>query len=112
MCGCQIHEVSVPLSREFNEIKDSFLSIMKFVLGKLATTRAITETNPEKLNSMMLLKLKDSLKTCVTAARGLAAPMPCLLMVCIVCCITSTPVSCDALCLRYPAQESPSRHDL
>jgi hypothetical protein len=74
----------VPLSREFNEIKDSFLSIMKFVLGKLATTRAITETNPEKLNSMMLLKLKDSLKTCVTAARGLAAPMPCLLMVCIV----------------------------
>jgi hypothetical protein len=102
----------VPLSREFNEIKDSFLSIMKFVLGKLATTRAITETNPEKLNSMMLLKLKDSLKTCVAVARGLVAPMPCLLTTYFLCRTTSTPVSCDALCLRYPAQESPSRHEL
>jgi hypothetical protein len=58
----QIHEVSVPLSREFTEMKESFLSIMKMVLGKLVAVKAVTETNPEKLNSLMLLKLKDSLK--------------------------------------------------
>jgi hypothetical protein len=63
--GAQIHEVTVPLSREFDEVRESFLGIVKFTLARLATTRATSETNPEKIHSVMLLQLKESLKTCV-----------------------------------------------
>ncbi len=71
----QIHEVTVPLSKEFTDIRESFLGIMKLVLNKLAMTKATTETNPEKLNSMMLLQLKESLHTCVWLALKSLAQM-------------------------------------
>ena len=63
VAGSQIHEVSVPLSKEFDSIRNSFLLLMKSVLGRLVSTKATSETNPEKLNSMMLLNLKESLRT-------------------------------------------------
>ena len=55
--------MSVPLSKEFDDIRDSFLHIMKSVLGRLVATKATTETNPEKLNTMMLLNMKESLQS-------------------------------------------------
>ena len=67
----QIHEVTVPLSREFEEIKESFLGIMKVALARLVSTHATTETNPEKLHAMMLLQLKESLPKYEQAWGGL-----------------------------------------